>query len=209
MKKIGLLMALTAAMFLAVSAQAADNTNGKFALHFAGAHDSKANTCLFTATICDDITVNGALSATRYDVYVVAVDVDAIAGVRYGITADGPLFFYGWTKCTDFEIPSPGWPGVDEDNAQTWSTEQAGPHVTVGIFDMYAYSGTTTFSTTVDSRIGNAEFCDLTQPSPICNDVTGAGFFGTIGFDGTDGVNPCGVPVMPTSWGKLKAMYSN
>jgi hypothetical protein len=207
MKKIGLLIVVAAMMLFAVNAQALKNAQGKFALHYAGAHDAKANTCDFTATVCNDIVVNGG-GAGRYDVYVIAVDVEGIAGCRYGVQVDGAaMFFYGWTKCSSFEIPSSGWPGSGESNAQTWGAEVAGPHITLGILDVYAYSGTTFFKTVYDPRVGKGEFCDGTEPSPICADITEPYAFGAIGFNGNTGTNPCGVPVEPTSWGKLKAMY--
>lgn len=201
-------MAVTAVMFFAVNANAADNSQGKFALHYAGAHDSKLHDCTFTATVCGDIVVDGG-PAGRYDVYILAVDVEAVAGVRYGLTVGGAaMFFYGWTKCSDFEIPSPGWPGDAEDNAQTWTAEQVTNFLTIGVLDVYAYGGTTSLSTTIDSRVSKAEMCDGSQPSPICVDFTDPGSFGTVGFNSTSGVNPCtGIPVEPTSWGKLKAMY--
>jgi len=203
-------MAVAAVMFLAVNSYAADNSEGKFALHYAGAHDAKANTCDFAATLCTDIVVDGGATG-RYDVYVVAADVEAIAGLRYGLVVDGDaMFFYGWTKCSDFEIAESGWPGDGLGNAQTWSAEQTGPFVTAGVLDVYAYAGTNSLSTTVDSRLipPKAEMCDGTEPSPVCDDFTDAGSFGTVGFNGTSGDNPCeGIPVEPTSWGKLKAMY--
>ena len=76
-------MAFAAAMLFATNVTAADNSNGKFALHYAGPHSSKTNTCDFTATACGDIVVNGGNGDAAYDIYVIATNVGAIAGIRY------------------------------------------------------------------------------------------------------------------------------
>lgn len=203
-------MVVAALMFLATNADATKNANGKFALHYAGAHDAKLNTCSYLPSTCGDIVVDGGSGGPlmRYDVYIIAADVAGIAGLRYGITADGPLFFYGWTNCADFEIPTPGWPGADEANAHAWSIEQPGPFVTVGILDMYVYPTTVSLSTTIDDRVGKAEWCDANQPSPICVDITDTAHFATVGFNGNPGTDPCGeIPTKATSWGQVKALY--
>lgn len=168
------------------------NNNGKWALHFAGDHNSKANTCDFAVADCQNVDVDAPAGAGRYDVYVLALDVDAIAGTRYGVACDGPFYFYGWTKCSDFEIPTAGWPACGEANAQTWSVEQAGPHVTIGILDVYSYGGSVSLSTCPDPRVGFAEWCNGEQPSPICTQTTYSAAFGAIGF-GVPGYNPCSV----------------
>ncbi len=175
-----------------VGTGALPNTQGKWALHYAGPHNSKANTCAFEATQCTDIVVDAPSGVGRYDIYVIAADVDGIAGTRYGLECEGPFYFYGWTKCCNLEIPTAGWPGCGEANAQTWSTEQPGPHVTVGILDLYVYPGGVSLSTCPDQRVGFAEWCDATQPSPICVKRTRADVFGKIGF-GVPGYNPCSI----------------
>jgi hypothetical protein len=122
-----------------------------------------------------------------------AVDVDAIAGTRYGLTCDGSFFFYGWTKCTDLEIPTTNWPGCDEGNAQVWSVEQAGPHVAVGILDVYIY-GSSWLGTYHDPRVGFAEWCDGSTPEPLCHQTTTPEAFSRVGF-GVPGVLYCEPPV--------------
>jgi hypothetical protein len=169
------------------------NSDGKWALHYAGPHNTKANTCSLTVTRCEDVVVNAPSTPGRYDVYVLAVDVDAIAGTRYGLSCDGSFFFYGWTKCSDLEIPTAGWPGCDEGNAQTWTVERPGPHVTVGILDVYVY-GTSSLSSAPDPRKGFAEWCDGSSPEPVCYRTSASEAFSTLGF-GIAGVIHCELPV--------------
>jgi hypothetical protein len=211
MKK-ALLVALGFAFicFMAADAHAIKNDAGKWALHDAGPHNSKANTCGLAIGDCStEINIVGGGGGARDDIYVLAIDVEGIAGTRYGLCCDGPFFFYGWTKCSDFEIPSPGWPGCGEANAQTWSAEQNGPHVTVGILDVYVYGSSACMSICIDSRVGFAEFCDLTQPSPICFSTVSAPHFGAVEFNGSGcGYNPCGVVATEQkSWGAVKSIY--
>lgn len=217
MKKV-LLVCLGVAVlcFMVSDANAAKNSNGKWALHDAGAHDAKNHTCGLTITDCaTDINVLGGGGGARDDIYIIAVDVAGISGTRYGLCCDGPFFFYGWTKCSDFEIPTAGWPACGEANAQTWSAEQTGPHVTVGILDVYVYADSRCMSICVDDRVGFAEFCDGSEPSPICvrtNDGTlpgGTAHFGSVEFNASGcGYNPCSiVPTEQKTWGSVKGLY--
>jgi hypothetical protein len=196
--------------FTAADAHAVKNDTGKWALHNAGAHNSKTNNCTLTIIDCStEINTFGGIGGAREDIYVIAVDVEGIAGTRYGICCDGPVYFYGWTKCSDFEIPSGGWPGCGEANAQTWGAEVPGPHVTVGILDTYTYGTTQCLSVCADPRVGFAEFCDGSEPSPICFSTTSSPHFGSIEFNGSGcGYNPCNVvPVEQRSWGAVKSIY--
>jgi len=213
MKKL-LLVFLGAAFIclMATDAQALKNSNGKWALHDAGAHNAKGNTCSLTITDCtSQINVVGGGGGAREDIYVIAVDVQGIAGTRYGLCCDGPVYFYGWTKCSDFEIPTDNWPGCGEANAQTWTTEQPGPNVTIGILDAYIYGNTYCMSICTDPRVGFAEWCDGSEPSPICFQADGSvpSYFGKVGFNGSGcGFNPCDiVPLEQRSWGAVKSLY--
>jgi hypothetical protein len=182
------------------------NWNGDWTLHYAGQHNAKANTCEFTMTDCSLLDVDAPGGTGRYDVYVVATNVTAIAGTRYGLCSEESFFFYGWTKCSDFEIPTAGWPGVGEANAQTWTSEQPGPHVTVGILDVYVYANSI-FCACVDDRVGFAEYCDGSEPSPLCNQNTDTWHFGCVGF-GESGYNACWRDATEQkTWGVIKSMY--
>lgn len=211
MKKIGFVLAVVAVLCLATNASAGKNANGKWALHYAGIHNAKANTCTTSVpTICEEIVTTGPSEGTEhYDVYILAVDVAAIAGAMYGLTCDGDVYFYGWTNCADLEIPSENWPGCGEDLAQVWSTEQPGPIVPLGILEVYVYAASNSFSTNINATEGFAQWCDQ-SPLPVCFETDGSEprYFGTIGFNGETGHNPCGdVPTVPTTWGQVKALY--
>lgn len=210
MKKV--FVALLGVAFLccfAVNADAVKNANGKFALHNAGTHNAKTHTCAFVMSNCMDINTNGGIAGERNDIYVLAIDVVAISGVRYGICCDGTFFFYGWTKCTDFEIPQTGWLACGKGNAQTWSVERPGPNVTVGIIDVFLYASSHCMCICNDPRVGFAEFCDGSQPSPICYRTSDPAHFGCVAFNGAPcGYNPCSiVPTEETSWGAVKSLY--
>jgi hypothetical protein len=198
---------------MATNANAAGNHNAKFALSYAGVHDAKAHTCDYVMGNCNTDMVVRVDGAGRYDIYVLAVDVNNLQEVRYGlkyeVTLGVPCFFYGWTSCSDFEIPSAGWPGIGEGEAQAWSAEITGqPNVTLGILDVYVYPGTNgKLGTGVDPRVGYAEFCDGAIPIPQCDETTLPAAFGWVGF-GRGGYNPCGeVPVENSTWGNVKALY--
>ncbi len=204
-----LLVCFTALCFAAGDAGAVKNQNGKWALHYAGEHDAKAHTCAFRLLGCSDLDVYGRTGAGRDDIYVIAIDVDGIAGTRYGICCEGPVYFYGWTKCCDLEIPTAGWPGCGEGNAQTWAVEQLGPFVTIGILDVYLYATTQRIGTCADPREDFAEWCDGSQPSPICHKVQASEtlHFGWVGFNGNYGYAPCGGPTESSTWGAVKSLY--
>lgn len=211
MKKLLLVVIYITLIPAPAGAGATKNEARKWALHCAGIHNSKANTCGFEILQCsDEISVYGGVLGDRNDVYILALDVHGIAGTRYGLWCDGPLYFYGWTKCSDFEIPTAGWPGCGEANAQTWTSERTGPFVTLGILDVYVYGTSRCMCVCADQRVGFAEFCDGSQPSPICIRKTEPVFFGCLEFNGSGcGYNPCGTPVSEEagSWGALKALY--
>lgn len=211
MKKVLLPVTCGALLFFVAGADAAPNLSGKWALHIEGEHDAKLNTCGLIIQDCiTQVQTTAPAGPGRFDVYVLAIDVYGIAGTRYGICSDDSFYFYGWTKCSVFEIPTPGWPGTGEGNAQTWSSEIPGPHVTVGILDVYVYPGVSRLELCVDPRVGFAEFCDGSQSSPLCNQHTSPAVFGSVGF-GRLGYNTCDSPPVPVenrSWGAVKALYN-
>jgi hypothetical protein len=198
---------------MATNANAGGNHNAKFALHYAGPHDSKANTCDYVMDNCHTDMVTEVGGSGRYDIYALAVDVGDFAGCRYGLTYEAaigvPCFFYGWTKCSDLEIPTENWPGVGEGEAQAWSIEKTGQNnVTLGILDVYVYAGSNgKLAMTKDPRVDFGEFCDGHEPLPDCDRTTSPQAFGFVGFNRL-GYNPCGeVPVENTSWGAVKSLY--
>jgi hypothetical protein len=186
--------------------------NNKWALHNAGVHNAKTNTCAFHVVDCFvEVNVVGGGGGAREDVYVLALDTNGIAGTRYGLCCDGPFWFYGWTSCSDFEITTPGWPGCNEGNAQTWSAELPPGHVTIGILDVYVYPSSQYMWVCDDPRKGFAEWCDGAAPEPWCCEVYYSVYpqaFGSVGFNGNVGYNPCGIiATQESSWGAVKALY--
>ena len=182
------------------------NEGGKWVLHFAGEHDPESNTCDLQIESGSEVVVGGPSGPRSFDVYVIAAEVDKIAGTRYGLTCDGDFRFDGWTACGDLEIPTDGWPGSGEAVAQTWGEEQSGPYVTMGILDVYVY-GSGLLSVAPDPRIGAAEWCDGSQPVPVCFQTTDPDAFGSVGFD-RSGYNPSTrVSTERTTWGRVKAIY--
>jgi hypothetical protein len=225
MKKISFLIAMAAMIFcLANPTQASYNRNAKFQLHFAGTHDAKTHTCTFQVTDCrtsplGQMVVDAPGGAGRYDVYVLAIDTSGIAGVRYGLWCTGDFFFYGWTKCSLLEIPTSGWPGSGEGDAQTFGSQLPAGHITLGILDVYAYPGAVKMCTGNDpssTPIANewAQFCDASVPDPKCNKTNEVApeleelYFGCVGFNGNPGVNRCGIiATEKQSWGLIKSLY--
>lgn len=215
MKRLALLVALTAMFFVVADADAGQNGNAKLALHFAGPHNAKTNTCvtLDLQGDCNNIVDSSSdQTPARFDVYLVAIDAGATTAVRYGITCEGTgWFFYGWTNCFNLELPTPGWPACGEANAQSWgfpTPPPTGPIFVLGIFDVYVDGNSVSMSTGIDPRTGSAEWCDDTEPNPICDTTTDPLSFSTVGFNGNPGVNNCGtIPVEHPTWGKVKALY--
>lgn len=199
---------------LSTTAGGRSNSGGGWQPHFAGPHNARTNICALRVVDCEDpprgdVVVDAPGEAGRYDIYVLALDVDNIAGTRYGVCCEGSFYFYGWTKCSDFEISTSGWPGSGEANAQTWIMRQNGPNVTVGILDVYVY-GASSLCICPDPSKGFAEFCDGGIPEPVCNSTAEADAFGCVGF-GRPGYNACGWygegKGVRTTWGRLKAAY--
>jgi hypothetical protein len=189
--------------------QAYGNEDAKWGFHFAGEHDPQSRGCSFILTDCSDFSLvtEAPGGSGRYDIYVIALDVAAIAGTRYGMCCDGSFYFYGWTPCSDLELPTAGWPDCGEGIVQAWSAERFGPHVTIGVLDVYAYSTSNQLGACVDPRTGLGEWCDASSPAPVCDQTDDPSHFGSVGF-GTKGYNPCGSGSgEATSWGRLKTVY--
>jgi hypothetical protein len=210
MKKMLLAVFCVSLVCSFASADAAINHNGKFGLYLAGPTPD----CDYVMTDCfagaTHLYTGQTNPSALFDLYLVAVDVQGIAGARYGYTCEilsGGFFFYGFNSCSDFEIPEAGFPSCGTGNAQTWVGEQAGPHVTMGIQAMYVYAGTNArLCVGPDPRVGFAEFCDGTEPAPLCNTVASGGW-GCFGVNRL-GYNPCDrVPVEQKSWGAVKSLY--
>ena len=104
---------------LVAEADAGYNPNGKWVILSGGPHNSKLNTCAVGQSECDRLgTAVLVEESGRFDIYIMAHDVNGIAGTRYGLRCEVALgagfYFYGWTSCSDMEDPSSAWPGCPE-----------------------------------------------------------------------------------------------
>jgi hypothetical protein len=205
-----LILLCVALAVIATSVDAGYNWNAKWQLHYAGVHDSLANTCDFQVFDClYGIEVSAPAGPGRYDIYIIALDTNGIAETRFGLNCDGSFFFYSWTGCSDTEDPTVGWPGCGEGITLSWDSEQPPGHVTMGILDVYVYSGVSLLCTSPDPRVGYGEWCDASTPDPACVQFSDPPAFGCVGF-GQMGYNSCGVPPVQIdqgTWGRVKALY--
>jgi hypothetical protein len=89
-----------------------------------------------------------------------------------------------------------------------WRRARTAPHVVVGFVNLYLLPDTSAkLCADVDLRVGFAEFCDGSQPSPFCNQLTDDAAFGCVDFN-QPGYNPCGcVPTQKSTWGAVKSLY--
>jgi hypothetical protein len=110
------------------------------------------------------------------------------------------------------EIPSDAWPGPVTGTSVSWPTCLEGNLVPIYYFGVYVYGpGQIPFG---DFYPGHPSvFFSCTDPSET-DDITA---FGTIGFGGAEGENPCPTSSVPddigetegesTTWGQIKTLY--
>lgn len=198
---------------LTADADAFRNGNGKWVLHDGGMYNTKTDYCAFTLDSCTSLDVVGGSGGSTDAIILLAIDVVEISAARYGLCCDGPFYFYGWTSCSNLELPTTGWPGCGEGNAQTWAPALAGPHVTMGVLQVYIYAESVCMSMCDDPRVGFSEFCDGSEPNPICintrDHITGPEHYGSMSFNGSGcEYNPCSiVPADQKTWGSVKSLY--
>lgn len=208
MRRLTLSLICALALIPLGTADALKNGNGVWTLHYAGPHDAGSSTCGLVVTDCTgQIDVHAPAGPGRYDVYVIATDVVGIGRTSFGLTCTAGVLFNGWTGCSDAEIAGSGWPGCGEGVTLSWTSEQPGPHVTLGILDLYVY-GVTSICSGPDPRLGAAEFCDGSIPEPICVSKNDAYRYGCVGF-GEPGYQSCPGPLPPdqVTWGLIKSLY--
>ena len=185
------------------------NRIGAWTLHYAGPHDPAENTCGFEVTNCmAQLEVDAPSLPGRYDIYVIATNVEALAGSRFGIACDGGFVFYGWTSCADSEVHTDGWPGCGEGVTLNWVAEEPPGNVTMGIIEVYSYGAPATLCASPDPRVEYGEWCDASTPYPVCFETTDPWRFGCVGF-GQPGYQNCPPPlqVNKATWGRVKALY--
>jgi len=162
-------------------------------------------------------------------VYLVIAQADTpsfaggVAGITAGIEYDGRknhgLDVLGWTVCADgLDNPNSGpggeWPASGGGDVITWLNCQEtrigndGIHAVVGAFRVYAYSQDL-LRITPNRNLQVGPQCLLANcyAQEVKVDTTTA--LGSVGF-GTPGRNPCipgDLPIVPATWGSLKARY--
>lgn len=109
-------------VLLVSNADAVINQRGLWGLHYAGPHDPLANTCDTSFVSAMDIETDGPSGPGRFDIYVVALQVDGICESRFGVSCAGPVSVYGWTGCADWEDPTAGWPGCGKGVTLGWTS---------------------------------------------------------------------------------------
>lgn len=141
-----------------------------------------------------------------------------ISGASFTIDFDGAwsagVDVYGWTLCADSETPSVAWPEPGSGNVIRWDPEvncqrteigAEGVHAAAGLFYIYAYSDDV-FRIPTPQEGAPVPFsvtdCDGNEIIP--DQAAPAAAFGN-----AQGYNPCAeeVPVLGTTWGRLKTQY--
>lgn len=184
------------------------NSHGAWTMHYAGPYDPAENTCGFEVTNCiTQLEADAPSLPGRYDIYVIATNVEALAATRFGLQCDGSFVFYGWTSCADSEVHTSGWPGCGEGATLNWAAVQPPGNVTMGILEVYSYGAPSMLCASTDPRVGYAEWCDDWSP-PVCFQTTDVWRFGCVGF-GCPGYQNCPPPlqVNQATWGRIKALY--
>lgn len=162
------------------------------------------------------------------DLFVVVARVDSLAGiggVSFGICYDADVQVQSWTFCASgLQFPSEGWPGPNSGIVLTWNTAtdcqrtvlgNEGVHATAGYFRVMAESPGYFFVT---------KHSGISSDAIVLYDCGGNRTFLPYGGFASFGIlpsyNPCvfdvdgfptcrPTPVVPETWGRLKALYGS
>jgi hypothetical protein len=168
----------------------------------------------------------------RYYVYLLALPVLAgtqrgLSGMEVGIDIQnaGPgagLRIWSFTTCGYGQTPTQGWPGDDTGNTITWATTDCRRDELVngGFFYLTAYSpavlAVSGHPATARVMVADCEGTEVVLDREVPMDRMGwVSFGGAASGPDADGCNPglesCEqpVPVRPTTWGAIKAMYGS
>jgi hypothetical protein len=189
----------------------------KLVLHASRA--SMSEPCQPGISRCEEAVVTGSLYSPtgtgNYFVYLMASQFDATEGIRsiqtgidYDAVTGSGVDIFSWNHCSDSEQPASGWyQEAKSANRLTWNVERCPSDTLVvgGFFYMTCY--TSSFLTV--SPFGN-------DPAAIqtClgnNMLLPPTALGYVGFGTVPGCNPClaacnTVPVLPTTWSRLKSI---
>lgn len=182
---------------------------------------------------CSDYVTQWPLK-TPADVYLVLAQGDStgFSGATFGITYNGAPFegvtLVGeWTFCASgLQFPSDGWPGPDTGNIVTFLLPDGcqrtvlgsdGVHAVLGAFYIYAYTQDR-FRVREHPLIPqeNLATADCSNKTTVYPPIEYTMRTGWVGFGTDPGCNPCTViddkgcdpvPVLPTTWGRIKSQY--
>ena len=183
---------------------------------------------------CANFVTEGAIT-TDLMVYMVVADADTpsfndgVGGVNLGLEYNGNtgqgVDVTTWTLCADGQQyvnagPRGDWPAAGGGNVITWFTCQTtrlgsdGIHAVIGALDVYAYGDDKLRLTPNRTQQGGPVFalanCSAQEIAGLDTlKVLGSAGFGTkLGCNPCTSVIGCPVPVLPTTWGKIKGLYN-
>lgn len=209
--------------------------NATIMLH-AQAHTTKSTTICTSAapTVpCSQYVTQWPLHTTA-DVYLVVARAQmqpGIAGLSCGIEYDnasgGGVDIFGYELCADLEFSNAGasgeWPAAGGGNRITWDRftncqrsviDPDGVHAIACAFYVYAY-GSDLLRVTPNMNLESGAELAVADCSASTTFLPYGGLWGVgIGFGGAPGCNPCSdafcvgdVPVVPTTWSRLKQRF--
>ena len=229
MKRALILIALAGlTAVLAAPAMAGTHDNAVVALHIQARAKKPTLICFEESpnakgVACSQFTLTGGLD-TAYDVYLMIARGDSttngLAGLSCGIRYNESVSMFGWELCSDLEFPNGGWPNSEAGNRITWSplsncqrTEvgDEGTQTAAGAFYVFAYGAGNMFITKNENLVIPELAVADCNAAETQLEVTRGGIV-AFGDASVAPCNPClmecmGVPVEPTTWGKLKTKY--
>lgn len=204
--------------------------NAKIMVHLRGR--TAKNPCGSGVPRCGSVVTRGKLYPELYFAYLLVTDGAAtpgVGGVECGIDYAGApnagVDIFSWTLCGAMvDAPVSGWPQSAGGNRILWDTtshcqrtepggDGSGVTATAGYFYLGAYTSDD-LRVTVHPVSGAARVLDCESCESIVAPVSGFSHLGTARFSpagNLDGYNPCAaplLPVVPTTWGTIKAMYA-
>lgn len=203
--------------------------NAKILVHLRGR--TAKNPCGLGAPRCGSVVTRGKLYPELYFAYLLVTDgaaTSGVGGLECGVDYAGApaagVDVFSWSLCATVEAPVNGWPLAGGGNRILWDgatrCQRAEPGgagsgvvATAGYFYMGAYTPDD-LRVTVHPANGAARVLDCESCESIVAPVSGFSHLGTARFSPAgdlDGYNPCAaplLPVVPTTWSSIKAMYA-
>jgi hypothetical protein len=196
------------------------------------------NTCFDAPTSSEQVVTRAPADGSiggRYNVYVIGVpksDDNAswgLAGIEFGIDysrgkpGSEALVVHSWTSCSDMEFSADNWPQAGTGNILTWVSPencQTAMMVPAGYFTVSAYAPSSMAlipnPVSAAMKIANCDGVEAVIENYVKPARVGwVSMRGGLRNSSSDGCNPllepcdATVPVQPTTWGKMKALYAH